>query len=317
YPYLKTEHSDVFFVHAYITDSNGTVIPDYAGEVTFSLTGDAVFIGKNPATCSAGIASIIMKTSANINDVKISATVSDLFTLAKEYKNAPIVSYDKTIDSLPLIPKLFLEHQSKSEGFCIVQGNISKKQVALTFDDGPTDLSGEIIEILNKYDAKGTFFWLGKNLKEKTNIINLAKENGHLIANHSWDHQNGWELTAENIWNTQIEKTFKELALNGVNKSKYFRPPYGAITQNQIDFLAKKGIKTVLWSITTMDWDKTQNSEDEIFEKFKSSLHNGAVVLLHDFDFTNSNAQVKALEKIIVYGKSLGYTFVTVDEILN
>lgn len=61
-----------------------------------------------------------------------------------------------------------------------------------------------------------------------------------------------------------------------------------------------------------MDWDKTQNSEDEIFEKFKSSLHNGAVVLLHDFDFKNSNAQIKALEKIIIYGKSLGFTFVTV-----
>lgn len=61
-----------------------------------------------------------------------------------------------------------------------------------------------------------------------------------------------------------------------------------------------------------MDWDKTQNSEDEIFEKFKSSLHNGVVVLLHDFDFTNSNAQIKALEKIIIYGKSLGFTFVTV-----
>lgn len=62
---------------------------------------------------------------------------------------------------------------------------------------------------------------------------------------------------------------------------------------------------------------KQENSDDEIFEKFKSSLHNGAVVLLHDFNFTNSNAQIKALEKIIVYGKSLGYTFVTVDEILN
>ncbi|MDO9037848.1 MAG: glycoside hydrolase family 2, partial [Lutibacter sp.] len=78
YPNLKTEDSDVFFVHAYITDNNGTVIPDYAGEVTFSLAGDAVLIGKNPATCSAGIASVMVKTSANINDIKISATSGDI-----------------------------------------------------------------------------------------------------------------------------------------------------------------------------------------------------------------------------------------------
>jgi beta-galactosidase len=78
YPNLKSENSDVFFVHAYITDNNGTVIPNYAGEVTFSLAGDALFIGKNPVSCSAGIASILVKTSANINDVKISATVSGI-----------------------------------------------------------------------------------------------------------------------------------------------------------------------------------------------------------------------------------------------
>ena len=78
YQNLKSENSDVFFVHAYITDNNGTVIPDYSGEVTFSLAGDAVFIGKNPVTCSAGIASIMVKTSANINDIKISATSGEI-----------------------------------------------------------------------------------------------------------------------------------------------------------------------------------------------------------------------------------------------
>lgn len=230
-------------------------------------------------------------------------------------KTSDIVLQDENLDSLPLIPKLFLEHQTKSKGFCIVQGDTSKKQVALTFDDGPTNLSKEIIEILNKYDAKGTFFWLGKNLKEKKTIINQAKKGGHLIANHSWDHQNGWEISKEDLWHDQIEKTFKQLELNGVSNPKYYRPPFGAITQDQIDFLAKKGIKTVLWSITTMDWDKTQNSEEEMFHKFKDYLHNGAVVLLHDFDFGNSSAKLKALEQILIYGKSIGYNFVTIDDI--
>jgi beta-galactosidase len=77
YENLKTEISDVFFVHAYITDTHGTVIPNYSGEVTFSIIGDAVLIGKNPVSCSAGIASIMIKTSANLNDIKISATFKD------------------------------------------------------------------------------------------------------------------------------------------------------------------------------------------------------------------------------------------------
>ena len=64
-----------------------------------------------------------------------------------------------------------------------------------------------------------------------------------------------------------------------------------------------------------MDWDKTQNSENELFEKFKNYLHNGAIVLLHDFDFGNWSAKLKALEKMITYGKSIGFSFVSVEDI--
>lgn len=85
YQNLKPENSDVFFVHAYITDHKGTVIPDYSGEVTFSIEGDATLIGQNPVSCSAGIASVMVKTSANINDIKISATSNDLVALAKDH----------------------------------------------------------------------------------------------------------------------------------------------------------------------------------------------------------------------------------------
>jgi peptidoglycan/xylan/chitin deacetylase (PgdA/CDA1 family) len=96
----------------------------------------------------------------------------------------------------------------------------------------------------------------------------------------------------------------------------YYRPPFGAITQEQIEYLATKGITTVLWSITTMDWDTTQNTKEMLFQKFKNQLHNGAIVLLHDFDFGNLDGKLIALDKMLTYGKSLGFNFVSVEEII-
>ncbi|MFL1013357.1 polysaccharide deacetylase family protein [Flavisericum labens] len=315
YDNLKIEDNDLFFVHAYVTDKNGTVIPNYSGEVTFNVEGNVEIIGENPTNCSAGIASILVKTSENIDDIKITASSKNLVISPDNIIASINVPDEITIDSLPLIPKHFLEHQKRSKGYCMVNGDSSKKQVALTFDDGPTDLSLKVIKTLNKHNAKGTFFWLGKNLQEKKGVIKEAKQGGHLIANHSWNHQNGFELSKEDLWQNQVLKSMDAFKLCGTDKPKYYRPPYGAISQDQIDFLAKKGITTVLWSITTIDWDKTQNSEDELFEKFKNYLHNGAIVLLHDFDFGNSIAKLKALDKMITYGKSIGFNFVNVEDI--
>jgi peptidoglycan/xylan/chitin deacetylase (PgdA/CDA1 family) len=222
----------------------------------------------------------------------------------------------KESDSLPLIPKHYLEFQNNSKGYCIVKGNTTKKQIALTFDDGPTDISFKIIQILNKHNVKATFFWLGKNLDQNKEVIKLAEYSGHQIANHSWDHENGWQLSNTELWSRQVEKSLKEFERTGLGKSSYYRPPYGAITQNQIDYLAAKNIKTILWSITTMDWDPNQNQEGEMFEKFKNHLHNGAIVLLHDFDFGNINAKIKDLEQMIIYGKTKGYNFVNVQNVL-
>lgn len=218
------------------------------------------------------------------------------------------------VDSLPLIPKSFLEQEALSHGNCLVRGKNGNKVVALTFDDGPTELTNDILAILDKHCAKATFFWLGKNLSNKVDIIKKAKENGHLIANHSWDHTNGTNLNNSELWENQVWRTFVELKKFGI-QSNYYRPPFGGITQEQIDFLGNKDIKTVLWSITTMDWDKTQNDYKDIAGKFKLYLHKGAIVLLHDYDFGKSDQKLKALEKIIEYGKSQGYSFVTIENI--
>lgn len=112
-----------------------------------------------------------------------------------------------------------------------------------------------------------------------------------------------------------VKKTFKELKTVAGIRSNYYRPPYGAITQKQVDFFGHKGITTVLWSITTMDWDPTQNDGNRMLKTFTTNLHPGAIVLMHDKDFGKSDQKLAALDKMILYGKSQGYTFVTIEKI--
>ena len=316
YKGLQKSSSDMFFAHAHVTDKNGTLVSDYSGNVTFKVEGSAELIGVNPVACVAGIASILIKTNAYSKDLKVSVSSKDPFLMAVIDEVNNVSFRGKTFDSMSLIPKHFLEKKNKSKGYCIVRGAPSKKLVALTFDDGPTNISIEIIEILNKYNAKGTFFWLGKNLKKNKEIIKKAKRSGHLIANHSWNHENSWQVSNEDLWYQQVQRTFKELEVVGIKNTPYYRPPFGAITQEQINFLATKGIKTVLWSLTTMDWDPTQNKEGAMFLKFKEFIHKGAIVLLHDFDFGNKDAKLRDLEKMIRYGKSIGFDFVSIEDIV-
>ncbi len=221
----------------------------------------------------------------------------------------------KKLDSLPLIPKHFLEQEMLSNGYCLVKGNTNKKLVALTFDDGPTNLSNKILDVLHKNNVKATFFWLGKNLADNREIIKKAKKYGHQIANHSWDHTNGWNLDENIVWEQQVQKTFEELKTVAGVQSNYYRPPFGGITPKQIDFLASKGITTVLWSLTTMDWDKTQNNGIDLENKFKNYLHPSAIVLMHDQDFGKAEEMLVALENMILYSKSKGYKFVTIERI--
>jgi peptidoglycan-N-acetylglucosamine deacetylase len=222
--------------------------------------------------------------------------------------------YSQQTDSLPLIPKYFLELETNSAGNCLVRGKNGRKVVALTFDDGPTYLSNKILDVLDKNRVKATFFWLGKNLVGNKQIIEKAKKSGHQIANHSWDHTNGYDLDENLIWEQQVARTIEELKTVAGVQSNYYRPPFGGITQKQIDFLGSKAITTVLWSITTMDWDVTQNNGIDLENRFKNHLHPGAIVLMHDQDFGKSDEMLAALEKMILYGKSQGYKFVTIEK---
>ena len=315
---LKEESSDIYIVHAVVKDTYGTLVPNFDGEILFSLEGedDALLIGENPVACEAGIASILVKTSVAIDSLRIKAASEKLRTHSGiQYFKNKHTSKDENMDSLATIPNHFLKFQNMYKDYCVVRGAKEKKQIALTFDDGPSAFTQKIIQVLNAHKAKGTFFWQGDALHNKEATIEITQKSGHLIANHSWDHSNGWEMANQVLWETQIQKTFDTFKKYGIENSGLFRPPFGGITEEQIDFLKQKKVKTVLWSLTTRDWDTTKNDTQTLFETFKNNLHNGAIVLLHDVAYGNESDLLMALEKMLLYGESLGYEFVTVQKI--
>jgi len=156
------------------------------------------------------------------------------------------------------------------------------KKVALTFDDGPDKkYTQEVLDILKENEVKATFFFIGEQVELFPAVAKRAVAENHEIGNHSYDHSRSTKITKEELFEEQICKTQEIFKTVLDTEPLLFRPPDGAINEEQIEFLGEKGYKTIKWSIDTIDWDKSQNSVEEIVDKVKAGIHGGAIILFH------------------------------------
>lgn len=228
----------------------------------------------------------------------------------------PLVGAAQQVATDP-IPMHFEELVTRFPNNCIVKGP-ETDSTALTFDDGPSNITEEVLNILKKHNAKATFFWQGQNLAKHPELVRRAIAEGHELANHSWDHTNSDQLNNEQLWKEQVFPTSQRFDSLYEYKAQFFRPPYGSIAPEQVKSLGEKGIRTVFWSLSTLDWDPGRNSTHEIVTRFKKELHPGAIVLMHDVDFEGTHQNMlRGLEDIIAHGKSMNYEFVTLSSLLN
>lgn len=184
----------------------------------------------------------------------------------------------------------------------------NRKRVALTFDDGPhKSVTEEILNILDEFDAKATFFMLGKNVQAYPEIAKEVHNRGHVIGNHTWTHP---VLTKLPISEVQKEYTqTEEMIFNTIGEhTTIFRPPYGATND---DIKALIPTRSVNWSLDTLDW-KHRNAQT-LLSIVKSSIHNNAVILMHDIHQPTADG----LRAVLQYLQSEGYEFTTVDEVLS
>jgi len=158
-----------------------------------------------------------------------------------------------------------------------------ENKIYLTFDDGPhPEITPLVLNLLDNYNAKATFFCVGENVKKHPETFELVKQKGHAVGNHSHNHLNGWKTANKDYYKNV------ELA-NKLIDSKLFRPPYGRISPSQIKHL-KKDYKIIMWSALSYDFDARVSKKECLERSIKNSTA-GTIIVFHDSE--------KAKEKML------------------
>lgn len=196
-----------------------------------------------------------------------------------------------------------------TEEYKVVRVDPTKKLVALTFDDGPDPYGTPVVlETLEKYKAKGTFFMLGSRVKEYPDLAVRIRDEGHELGNHSWSHPLLTRISADKVAQ-EINSTVDIIEQTTGQKPTVFRPPYGGFNQTVVDQL--KGIPVIMWEVDTNDWK--YRSEARLLEEVKKQVHDRSIILMHDIHKTTADG----LDAVIQYLKDEDYHFVTTTEMLD
>ncbi|REH00182.1 polysaccharide deacetylase family protein [Flavobacterium aquicola] len=188
--------------------------------------------------------------------------------------------------------------------------NVENK-IYLTFDDGPTpDITEWVLEELKKYQAKATFFCIGKNIKNNPDLFKKIISEGHVVGNHTFNHLNGWKTNSEDyLKNTSLcQAEINNLNLTG---NKLFRPPYGKTKTSQSKKLRKLGYKIIMWDVLSADFDQTITPE-KCLENVLQNVVPGSIIIFHDSVKAYKNLKY-ALPQSLQILKERGFTFDTIE----
>lgn len=183
----------------------------------------------------------------------------------------------------------------------------SRPMVAITYDDGPAKYTDSILDCLEKYNARATFFVQGNSVSKYPGVVKRAVSIGCEIGNHTKTHANLSKLTAAQI-SAQLSDTNNAVYNVAGIYPKLFRPPYGAYNKTVLE--AAK-MPAIMWSVDTLDW-KTRNATKTL-ESVKKSTRDGSIILMHDIHAPTADAA----ESVIKYLLKQGYQLVTVSELLS
>lgn len=192
-----------------------------------------------------------------------------------------------------------------------VTGLRGKKLVALTFDDGPSQYTGKLLDALKKYNAKATFFVVGSRLGSSTSnaLLKRMEDEGHVVGNHSQNHKNLKYLSADGVASEMY--TAAERIKTAIGHYPIVMRCPGGNYNNTVKAYAKDiSVPIIQWSMDTIDW--RDRNKATILSRAKSGIKNGSIVLMHDLYSTTVDAAIE----LIPYLQQQGYTLVTVPELL-
>jgi peptidoglycan/xylan/chitin deacetylase (PgdA/CDA1 family) len=238
-------------------------------------------------------------------------------TISKTINTTPIIGY------LLFVIWLLAFFPMACEAKSVWNGDRNRNVVALTFDDGPKpEFCQPILDILDRFGAKATFFVVGREAQENPDLIMRMEDSGHEIGNHTYSHIAVKDKPVGEALG-DIQKC-SEVIYNITGKQpKYFRPPGGGYNTGLSNGMKKMGLKTVYWSFNAVDYIETtpgyevpedfQAMAKELSKRIVDKVTPGTIILLHN----GSEQTVLALPFILTELKKKGYGFVTVSDIVE
>ncbi len=195
-------------------------------------------------------------------------------------------------------------------------GDTSQKVLYLTFDAGyENGCTEKILDILKKHDVKAAFFLVGNYIEKNADLVRRMVREGHIVANHTMHHPDMSKISDKASFSKELqdlETLFR--SVTGKEMPKYYRPPQGIYSEDNLKMAQELGYKTVFWSLAYVDWNNdAQPTAEQAFSKLLPRTHNGAVILLHSTSKTNA----EILDELLTRWKDEGYTFSTIDTLFN
>jgi len=237
----------------------------------------------------------------------------EVFQRKQDIKIFEEVIDDKTKETINNWRKSIISIAENNSNTVILNGRKNQKLVGLTFDDGPdNNITPKIIDQLNQYNVKATFFFLGDNVKYNPDVVKKAFESGHQIAGHSLSHPQLTKISAENII-VEVSKTDERIKGVIGKEPFFFRPPYGDVDEKVLHTL-NNSHKIIVWSIDTLDWVKG-NTANGIARFVIDNIQPEDIILMHSS--SGQQETLKAVPLIIEGLREKGYNFATVSEIVG
>ena len=186
-----------------------------------------------------------------------------------------------------------------------------EKNVALTFDDGPHEMTLLVLDVLKKHNAKATFFCIGKNVEKHPEILKKIISEGHIVGNHSYNHSRLFDFYRKEKLIAEILKTDALIEKISGKKTILFRPPFGVTNPSIRRALEVTKHHVIGWNIRSLDG--IIKNEKLVFNRIKKLISPGGIVLLHD----TSLQSVKALEQLLQFIEENKYKVVSLEQLLE
>ena len=195
-------------------------------------------------------------------------------------------------------------------------GSAEEKVVYLTFDSGyENGCTEKILDILQKHRVPAAFFLVGHYMESNPDLVRRMVSDGHIVGNHTVHHYDMSKLSEKATFQAELqglEDIFRQIT--GKELPRYYRPPQGIYSKENLKMAQELGYKTVFWSLAYVDWNNDkQPTREYAMEKLLPRIHNGAVILLHSTSKTNA----EILDELLTTLKSQGYRFESIDKLFS